>query len=53
MSDPMTDFFSPIPHAKEYNIFREVLLVADHNVFHLSELVSIRRILKLNPVKEY
>lgn len=53
VSDPKTDFFSPIPHAKEYNIFREILLVADHNAFHLSELISIRRILNLNPVKEY
>ncbi|MEN6466025.1 MAG: DinB family protein [Syntrophaceae bacterium] len=53
VSDPTTDFFSPIPHAKGYNIFREVLLVADHNAFHLSELIEIRRILNLNPVKEY
>jgi hypothetical protein len=53
VSDPKTDFFSPIPHAKDYNIFREVLLVADHNAFHLSEFIEIRRILNLNPVKEY
>jgi hypothetical protein len=53
VSDPKTDFFSPIPHAKGYNIFREVLLVAGHNAFHLSELIEIRRILNLNPVKEY
>ena len=52
-SDPNTDFFSPIPHAKEYTIFREILLAADHNVFHLSELITVRRILNLNPVKEY
>lgn len=53
VSDPKTDFFSPIPHAKKYNIFREVLLVADHNAFHMSEMIAIRRILNLNPVKEY
>lgn len=53
VSDTDTDFFSPIPHAKGYNIFREVLLVADHNAFHLSQLIEIRRILNLNPVKEY
>ena len=47
------DFFSPIPHAKGYNIFREILLVADHNAFHLSELITLRRVLNLNPVKEY
>jgi hypothetical protein len=53
VSDPKTDFFSPIPHAKGYTIFREVLLAADHNVFHLSELIILRRVLNLNPVKEY
>ncbi|MHB8111663.1 MAG: DinB family protein [Syntrophorhabdaceae bacterium] len=53
VSNSRTDFFSPIPHAKDYNIFREVLLVADHNAFHLSEVVEIRRILNLKPVKEY
>jgi hypothetical protein len=51
--DPKTEFFSPIPHAKDYTIFREILLAADHNAFHLGELVSLRRILNLNPVKEY
>jgi len=53
VADPQTDFFSPIPHAKGYNIFREILLVADHNAFHLSELIVLRRVLDLNPVKEY
>ncbi|HEY3276268.1 MAG TPA: DinB family protein [Syntrophorhabdaceae bacterium] len=48
-----TDLFGPIPHATDYSIFREVLLAADHNAFHLSELVTLRRVLGLNPVKEY
>jgi hypothetical protein len=51
--DPKTDFFSPIPHAPGYTIFREVLLVADHNAWHTSELVTLRRVLNLDPVKEY
>ena len=51
--DPRTDFFGPIPHALGYTIFREVLLAGDHNVFHLSELIILRRVLGLNPVKEY
>jgi hypothetical protein len=53
VKDPKTDFFSPIPHAKGYTILREMLLVGDHNSFHVGELVSIRRILNMNPVKEY
>jgi hypothetical protein len=51
--DPRTDFFSPIPHARDYNIFREILLVADHNSFHTGELVALRRALNMKPVKEY
>jgi hypothetical protein len=51
--DPATDFFGPIPHARDYTVFREILLAADHNAFHIGELVSVRRILNLNPVKEY
>jgi hypothetical protein len=53
VNNPRTDFFRPIPHAAGYTIFREILLVADHNVFHLSELIALRRALNLNPVKEY
>lgn len=53
VQDPKTDFFRPIPHARDYTILREVLLVADHNAWHTSELVTLRRVLNLKPVKEY
>lgn len=53
VKDPKTDFFSPIPHARDYTIFREVLLAADHNAYHIAELVAIRRLLGLKPIKEY
>jgi hypothetical protein len=54
VNNPKTDFFRPIPHAREgYTVLREILLAADHNSFHIGEFVSIRRILGLNPVKEY
>jgi len=36
--DPKTDFFSPLPHAPEYTVYRELLLVADHNAYHLGQL---------------
>ena len=51
--DAQTDLFSPIPHAKDYTIFREMLLVADHNAYHIAELVSLRRVLNMKPIKEY
>jgi hypothetical protein len=53
VEDPETDFFNPIPHAKDYTVFREVLLAADHNAYHVSEIVAIRRLLNLKPIKEY
>ncbi|MGA2192563.1 MAG: DinB family protein [Nitrospirota bacterium] len=53
VKDPKTDFFGPIPHAKGYTVFREMLLVADHNSFHVGEFVSLRRALNMKPVKEY
>jgi hypothetical protein len=53
VQDPKIDFFGPIPHAPDYTVLREVLLVADHNAWHTSELVTLRRVLNLKPVKEY
>jgi hypothetical protein len=53
VKDPRTDFFSPLPHAPRYTVFREVLLAADHNASHLGELVTLRRVLDMNPVGEY
>ena len=47
--DPNIDLFAPIPHAKEYTVFREILLVADHNAYHLGELAIIRQVMDLWP----
>ncbi len=43
VSDPKTNLFRPIPHGDGQTILREVLLVADHNAYHLGQLVSTRR----------
>jgi len=40
-----TDLFAPIAHGDGKTILREVLLVADHNSYHLGELVLLRRVL--------
>ena len=45
VADPATDLFAPIPHGKGQTILREALLVADHNAYHLGQLVVIRRAL--------
>ena len=38
------DLFAPIPHGSGQTILREALLVADHNAYHLGQLVVVRRL---------
>jgi uncharacterized damage-inducible protein DinB len=40
-----TDLYQRIPHGDGQTILREALLVADHNAYHLGEMVLIRRLL--------
>ena len=47
--DPHTDFCAPIPHAKKYTIFREMLLVADHNSYHIGEFIILRQVMGIPP----
>jgi DinB superfamily len=39
------DLFARIPHGDGQTILREALLVADHNAYHLGQLVLVRRLL--------
>jgi len=39
------DLMAPIAHADGKTVLREALLVADHNAYHLGELVLLRRLL--------
>lgn len=45
VSNPKTDLFSKIPHGSGQTIFREALLIADHNAYHVGQLVLVRRLL--------
>jgi hypothetical protein len=45
VADPNTDLFRPLPHGQGQTILREALLVADHNAYHLGQLVTVRRLL--------
>ncbi len=45
ISELQTDLFTPLPHGQGQTILREVLLVADHNAYHLGQLVAVRRLL--------
>ena len=43
--DPKTDLFAKIPWGDGQTILREALLLADHNGYHIAQLVDIRRLL--------
>ena len=43
--DPGTDLFARIPHGTGQTVLREALLVADHNSYHVGQLVLLRRLL--------
>jgi uncharacterized damage-inducible protein DinB len=45
VADPSTDLFAKIPHGDGQTILREALLVADHNAYHLGQIVHLRRLL--------
>jgi len=40
-----THLYAPIPHGDGQTILREALLIADHNAYHIGELVLVRRLL--------
>jgi hypothetical protein len=43
--DEKTDLFAKIPHGDGQTILREALLMADHNAYHIGQLVLVRRFL--------
>ena len=43
--DPKHDLFTRIPHGTGQTLLREALLVADHNAYHLGQIVLLRRLL--------
>ncbi len=52
VEDPARDLFARINHPEakvEHTLLREALLVADHNSYHLGQLVLLRRLLRAWP----
>jgi hypothetical protein len=44
-ADPAVDLFAKIPHGQGQTYLRELLLVADHNAYHVGQLIVVRRLL--------
>jgi DinB superfamily len=45
VANPKTDLNAKIPHGTGQTILREALLVADHNAYHIGQLLLVRRLL--------
>lgn len=43
------DLFATIPHGEGQTYLREALLLADHNAYHLGQLLLVRRLLGIWP----
>jgi hypothetical protein len=43
VADKNTDLLAKIPHGEGQTILREALLVADHNAYHLGQLMLLRK----------
>jgi hypothetical protein len=46
LRDAKRDLFAPIPHGDGQTLLREALLVADHNAYHLGQIVTVRKTLE-------
>lgn len=45
VSDPDVDLTAPLAHGQGQTVLREALLVADHNAYHIGQLVMLRVLL--------
>ena len=51
VANPKTDLYARIPWGDGQTILREALLLADHNAYHVAQLVDVRRLLGAWPEK--
>jgi len=51
VKDPARDLHTKFPWGDGQNLLREALLIADHNAYHLGQLVLVRRLLGAWPVR--
>ena len=44
VADERTDMFGTVPSSDEHTFLREMLIVADHNAYHVGELAILRQV---------
>lgn len=45
LKDQEVDLYTPFDYGDGQSVFREALLIADHNAYHVGEIIVIRRLL--------
>lgn len=45
VADPTVNLYTPIPHGNGQNVLREILVVADHNAYHIGEFATLREVM--------
>ena len=45
VQDPRVSLTAPLPHAPDATVFREILLVSDHNAYHIGEFAVLRQVM--------
>ncbi len=50
--DENNDIFAPFPHSARHTLFNEAITAADHNSYHIGQIVDIRLLLGI-PVKDW
>jgi len=51
VADPGNDLVKPLAHGQGETLLREALLLADHNAYHVGQIVLVRRLLGIWPPK--
>jgi hypothetical protein len=49
VDEPATDLYALVPHGQGQTVLREILLVADHNAYHIGEFAILRQIMQTWP----
>ena len=52
IKDPKNDLFAPFPWGDGQTLFREAIILAGHNSYHIGQLIAIRQLLGV-PVKDW
>ena len=47
VGDPKHDLYAPLPHGDGQTLLREALVLADHNSYHLGQLMLLRKMATL------